>query len=273
MNKQQIGGRAYKNGVMLQNNSYVVKAFYDEKNNLRCDLSKRTYTDERKWVSFIKKIPIIRGIFAIMFLLGSFLKESVQSPKKNWWFILLILLNLVLLSTKFIQFDESSLFGENSFINFTIPSLFQDTTILNFFELNISFNQFLCFFVVILIVFFGKTIMETFRYHGAEHKTIHYYEADLAGEINSYSRIHRRCGTNLMFYQVTLMIILSLFKLPIPQIIRDLFAFGLSYELIMATPDFLLPVVQVFQRFTTKEPSDKHIAAAKLALDTLLEQG
>jgi uncharacterized protein YqhQ len=111
-------------------------------------------------------------------------------------------------------------------------------------------------------------------YHGAEHKAIHAHEAGAPMDVEHvkiYSRLHPRCGTSFLFIVLIISIIiftvmpnlgffinLSYRLLLIPVIA------GISYELLRLSGQYRdSPIVKVliapglvFQRLTTKEPTD-----------------
>jgi uncharacterized protein YqhQ len=124
---------------------------------------------------------------------------------------------------------------------------------------------------VILILFFRKNISEVLKYHGAEHMAVNYYENDCKGSIKDYSRLHKRCGSNFVFYYLLFQILASLLNLNFNLLIDQLLYIGLAYEAMIHTPDSFLPVVTIIQRFMTKEPDEKQLKAAEIALNILTE--
>lgn len=112
------------------------------------------------------------------------------------------------------------------------------------------------------------------QYHGAEHKAINALEAgavlDVAN-VKQHSRLHPRCGTSFIFLIVIVSIVLYSL-LQTPDIITRLvyrvalipIIAGISYELLRLSGKYRnSPVTKVltapgllFQRLTTKEPSD-----------------
>jgi|ETN01SMinimDraft_4_1059930.scaffolds.fasta_scaffold23067_1 uncharacterized protein YqhQ len=68
-----------------------------------------------------------------------------------------------------------------------------------------------------------EDIKTLFRYHGAEHKAIHCYEAKkvlVAKEAQQFSRLHPRCGTSFMLFVMVVAIFLFSF---IPSLVQSLF--------------------------------------------------
>lgn len=134
-----------------------------------------------------------------------------------------------------------------------------------------------------------EDIARVFRYHGAEHKTIHAYEAGdplSVANIQEYRPEHPRCGTN--FLLIVLLIAITVFGL----IGRGSFLFlfttrivfipiiaGMSYEILrfaglsadtafgraLATPGLWL------QRLTTGQPDDEMVEVAVASLVAALD--
>lgn len=128
-----------------------------------------------------------------------------------------------------------------------------------------------------------KEIHTTFKYHGAEHKTIACYEAGLeltVENVRKQTRFHPRCGTSFIFLVVLLSIAIGMF-LPWTSILAR---FGLQllmlpveasigYELIklagrcdnLFTKIISAPGIWL-QHITTCEPDDPQIEVAIAAL-------
>lgn len=240
-NKDKIGGRAYKNGVRLKNKKRSVKAYYNKNNKLQLEVSG---VKQNRYIKYIKNIPIIRGIVILFFAIWSFLKEVIKTPKKYWFVFAIILFDLV-----FIFMPNSASSGlENTFfiLYFAVP--------------------------IILILFFKNSISEVLKFHGAEHKAVNYYENDYEGNIDSYSRIHRRCGSNIVFYYILFTLLISFFSININIIIQELFILGIAYEAIKYTPEKLLFLPSLFQKIVTREPDQRQLKAAEKALEVLTKK-
>ena len=128
-----------------------------------------------------------------------------------------------------------------------------------------------------------KEIHKTFKYHGAEHKTIACYEAELeltVENVRKQIRFHPRCGTSFIFLVVLLSIIIGMF---LPW--KNLWArFGLQllmlipetsigYELIKLAGRYDNIFTRIIsapgiwlQHITTCEPDDPQIEVAIAAL-------
>lgn len=237
-NKDKIGGRAYKNGVKLKNNRKSVKAYYDKNNNLKTEIRG---VKQNKYLKYIKKIPVLRGIAVLFLAILSFLKEAVKNPKKYWFIFAIVLFDLI-----YIFMPESTSNGiENIFLllYFALP--------------------------VMLILIFKNGISDVLKFHGAEHKAVNYYENNYKDDINSYFRIHRRCGSNIVFYYLIFTILASFITINLNIFIQEFLILGIAYEAIKYTPEKLLFFPTLFQKIVTREPDRKHLKAAEKALEVL----
>lgn len=128
-----------------------------------------------------------------------------------------------------------------------------------------------------------KDINTTFKYHGAEHKTIACYEAGLeltVENVRKQTRFHPRCGTSFIFLVVLLSIAIGMFlpwsnawlrfgmqlcMLPIEasigyELIKLAGRYDNVFTRIISAPGLWL------QRITTCEPTDPQIEVAIAAL-------
>jgi uncharacterized protein YqhQ len=131
-------------------------------------------------------------------------------------------------------------------------------------------------------------IKRVFAYHGAEHKTIHAYEAgkELSVEqVRGFTTAHTRCGTAFLLTLVvlTFLIFAPFGRLPLlwrlaSRIVLLPVIAGISYEFIQLTARFAdHPLVRVIaapnlalQRLTTREPDDGMLEVAIAALKAVL---
>lgn len=237
---ENIGGRAYSNGLRLMNRSRSVKVYYNEAGDLQYEINR---AKKSRYNDLIKDIPIIRGIFILLYSLLAFLKEVIKNPLQYWFIFLIIILDA------YFWFGSS---GEGG-------------------TLDLIFLMIYVSIPVILIIFFRKNISEVLKYHGAEHMAVNYYENDCRGNIKDYSRLHKRCGSNFVFYYLLFQIIAFFINLNLNFLVENLLYIGLAYEAMIHTPDSFLPVVTIIQRFMTKKPDEKQLKAAEAALKILTE--
>jgi uncharacterized protein YqhQ len=146
------------------------------------------------------------------------------------------------------------------------------------------------FFLIMIFSFsLVKDIRRVFEYHGAEHKTVFTWEAGLALTVENartQPRQHPRCGTSfLMVVMVVSILLFSLIKFDsllynmLVRIALVPVVAGLSYEIIRLSARresgiifklMTLPGIWL-QNITTKEPDDKQLEVAILALKESLK--
>lgn len=163
----------------------------------------------------------------------------------------------------------------------------------------------LIFSVYMLLVSRMKEMKRVFSYHGAEHKTIHCYEAGLpltVENVRKQTRKHPRCGTSFLFVVLILSILVfSLASSVLVSLIPALKTLEgtFLYKLIMIGCKLLmLPLVVAvayeinrwvgrhdnlltriltapglwFQNFTTFEPDDEMIEVGIASLEAVLPE-
>ena len=152
-----------------------------------------------------------------------------------------------------------------------------------------------------ILIFLGYMIMisktpdmkRVFSYHGAEHKTIRCYEAQLpltVENVRPQTRLHPRCGTSFLFVVIIISILLSaVFSSIFPisnTFLRMLsrlamlpFIVAIAYEfnrLVGRHDNWLTKILTApgmwFQLFTTNEPDDSMIEVAIEALTLVLPE-
>lgn len=130
-------------------------------------------------------------------------------------------------------------------------------------------------------------IARVYAYHGAEHKTIHAFEANrplTVEEIAQFPREHPRCGTAFLLTLVVLSVIIFSLLGPMPLGLRLLSRVllipalaGLAYEYIRWTARvgarpwariLVLPNLAL-QRLTTREPDGEMIEVALAAFEAM----
>ncbi|HEX8252977.1 MAG TPA: DUF1385 domain-containing protein [Thermoanaerobaculia bacterium] len=147
----------------------------------------------------------------------------------------------------------------------------------------------LFFFLYIASISLMDEIRRVFQYHGAEHKTVYTFEANeplTVENARTKSTLHPRCGTSfLLFVMAISVMVFSLIpssahftvKFGARVVLIPLIA-GLAYEIIRFSARHLTnPVCKVLirpgmwlQRITTKEPDDKQLEIAIIALKEAL---
>jgi uncharacterized protein YqhQ len=132
----------------------------------------------------------------------------------------------------------------------------------------------------------SEEIARVFMFHGAEHKTIHAYEAGdplSIDEIQKYSPRHPRCGTN--FLMIVILIAILVFTLigrpgwlwlVASRIFLIPVIAGISYEILkLASDQRWLSIASRpgiwLQRLTTREPTDDQVEVAIASLLAALD--
>jgi uncharacterized protein YqhQ len=133
----------------------------------------------------------------------------------------------------------------------------------------------------IWLISLSKEIRRVFAYHGAEHKTIHAYEAGdplVVEAIQRYSPRHPRCGTNFLLIVVLLALIIftALGRPAWPWLVTSRIVgipviAGLSYEVLKIGADrrwlrFLAAPGMWLQALTTRQPGDDQVEVAVTSL-------
>ncbi len=158
------------------------------------------------------------------------------------------------------------------------------------------------FIVYILLTLLMPSMRMTYRYHGAEHKTINCYEYGLpltVENVKKCSRLHDRCGTTFLFivmiisillfalanwvlfgvlnFTTTIAVLDRLISMLVKLVLIPVVA-GISYEILKFFALFQSPLVLPFkapgyllQKLTTKEPTDDMIECAVKAFEKTLE--
>ena len=145
------------------------------------------------------------------------------------------------------------------------------------------------FFVYVLAIARIKDIQRVFQYHGAEHKTIYAYEADVpldVEHVRGYGRLHPRCGTSfLLIVMVVSIFVFALLGWPelwlriLSRVVLMPVIAGVAYEFIRFAGRSESKLVQLIitpglwlQKLTTREPNDDQIEVAIRALEAVLPE-
>ena len=151
----------------------------------------------------------------------------------------------------------------------------------------------LLFFVIyIAAISFIPDIRRVFQYHGAEHMTIHAYEAGkplTVADVRPFPKEHQRCGTSFLlvvvfvalitFFTFDMLVDEGLLVRIASRIVLVPFVAAFSYEILRlgARYNHLAFVRALFvpnillQGLTTKVPDDSQIEVAIASFETTLE--
>lgn len=134
-----------------------------------------------------------------------------------------------------------------------------------------------------------EDIKRLFRYHGAEHETIHCFENGLAltpENCSEFGTLHPRCGTSfLMFVMIIALVLFSLLGWPglaarvISRLLLIPVIAGVSFELLKWAGRSSGPLVKalsipglLLQKLTTAEPDEGMLEVAIAALSAVLAE-
>ena len=224
--------------------------------------------------SVIMVESLVIGMRALSFSAQAAGEEDEQMTKKE--IAMTILFALVLASVLFIVIPTGAAHLAAAYTD--------DPVVFNLIEGGI---RLLVFLLYIWGISFMGGIRRVFQYHGAEHKTIHCYEAGEAltvENVQKFPRLHPRCGTNFLLIVMVVAIVFHVFfgwpdlwlrilsRLAVLPVVA-----GVSYEIIrfagrsenhivriMITPGLWL------QYLTTRPPADEMVEVASESLKAVL---
>ncbi len=284
-----VGGQAVIDGVMMRSPNWYSVAIRKQSGEVDVKLF--------PIISIVKKYPIakaplIRGIVAFIENLILGFKTLVYSVDqmsiaeggeevKISGFQMTVSIVIALILAIGIFFVLPTYLGK--FIYKFISNVF----LYNLIEGLIRFAILLLYVIFVSLL---KDIRTLFEYHGAEHKTLHAYEAgdELTYEnANKYSTLHMRCGTALLMIVVFISILIfsilgeqTLIQRVIYRIVLIPLIIGISYEFIKLAGKFpeskILKIVSIpgllFQKLTTRNPSEEQLEVAIVALEKVINR-
>lgn len=153
------------------------------------------------------------------------------------------------------------------------------------------------FLAYLLLISLWKDVRRLFEYHGAEHKAIYTYENKKELQVENmrgYSTLHPRCGTSflllvmlvciLLFSIIDAVIITTIGTYPnvltrlLVHIVLIPLVAGSSYEVLRFSDRYQsFPIIGALikpglwlQKITTREPDDKQLEVASMALKAVV---
>ncbi|ADL13722.1 DUF1385 domain-containing protein [Acetohalobium arabaticum] len=282
----QYGGQAVIEGVMMRGSDNLAIAVRKNEDDIVLhteevdSVSDRYSILERPFIRGVVSLfeSLIMGMKALTFSANQVAEEEEEEELSTWELILTIGTALGLAILLFVVLPATAI----KFIQQYVGS----DLVLNFIEGVIKVTVFLLYIIGISRL---NDINRVFQYHGAEHKVIYNYEADLPLSIDNarqYSTLHPRCGTNfLLIVMITSVLLFSFFGRPslLNRILIHIALLpvvaGLSYEIIkLAGKEDANPIIKLIatpglwlQKLTTREPDDKQLEVAIKALKGVLE--
>jgi len=277
---ESIGGQAVLEGVMMKNGKKIAVAVRRDQKIIVEKFSLGFGGSSLLFARGILNLYVmfsvgIRSLLISMRLQAKNNEKVPGSFSLGFSFILSLLLAVFLF--KFLPLHFAS----------SLQSFFQlEQLSFVVFEGLIKLGIFLCY---LLLISRMKDVQRLFQYHGAEHKAVNCYESGKELSVKnaqSFTTIHRRCGTTFVFLVLFLSIFVYVFipsslsfweQLGFRLLLLPVVA-SLSYEVLRLAARFeknILLQIFVFpglllQRLTTREPSDDQVEVGLEALKSTL---
>ena len=282
MAKLSVGGQAVIEGVMMRGPKDVATAVRDPNGRIQVETHPVSSIADR--YPILKK-PMLRGTVSLVESLVLGLRSLSYSAKMagdedeqltDKQIAGTLIFALALASILFIAIPT----GAAKFFHF----ITDDPVFLNLME---GFLRLAIFLAYLGGISRMKDIRRVFQYHGAEHKTIHCYEAGLpltVANVQRFSRLHPRCGTNFLLIVMLVSIFVyaflgwpSLIERIVSRILLLPVVAGISYELIRFAGRTTNPVALKLikpglwlQYLTTRPPQDDMVEVAIESLKAVL---
>lgn len=311
-----IGGQAVIQGVMMRGKRGMATVVRDDNGELHMEALRTTPPEKRKkWTRVVFLRGIVNFVLSLVAGMKALLRSSEavivedeeEQPKLNKWMAEKWKIGRSELVTAFSTFFgvvlalALFLFLPLYFAN--LISVAAPETIKAgglWYNLIDGGFRLLIFILYICFTMLFKSLRDTYRYHGAEHKTINCYEHDMpltVENVRGCSRLHDRCGTTFVFIVLLISIVLFsvigwlvngyistgiatvdyLLRFIIRLVLLPVVA-GVSYEILKLLSYIQSPVVlplkapgYLLQKLTTKEPDDGMIECAILAFQKVLD--
>ena len=304
MKSSGIGGQAVMEGIMMRNGSEYSVAV--RKENGEIEVKKETYKGVGSKCRLFR-LPFIRGIFSFVdsLVLGMkslnysaslFMEDGEEEEEpgrfEKWLqkkfgdkaekviMDLTMVISIILAMGIFMVFP--------TWVSTLMKPLLGNGIWMALFEGVLRIAIFIAYVGLISLM---PDIKRTYMYHGAEHKTIRCYEAQLPLTVENcrgMTRLHPRCGTSFLFVVVAISILLfALVSAVFPtsnMLVRMLirlallpFVVSISYEcnrFVGRHDNGLTRALSApgmwFQHFTTNEPDDSMLEVAIEALKLVI---
>jgi len=288
-----VGGQAVLEGVMMRGvSTWAVAVRKPGPEGAPADDSGEIDVQSFPLTSVLQKhrllrLPIVRGVVALVESLGIGFKalgisanaqvaEDEQEISGGMWAGTIVVALVFAIGLFFV-------------VPVGLTSLIKD-------QLNSGFLFWLVEGIVRTSIFLGylallsrmRDLRRVFEYHGAEHKTISCYEAELPltpDNAQRFSRLHPRCGTSfLLIVMIVAIFVFAPIGLPawwillLTRILGVPLIAGLSFEVIKFAGRnrrrawvraVMWPGMQL-QKLTTREPDLAQLAVAIAALEAVL---
>lgn len=279
--KPNLGGQAVIEGVMMRGPEFVATAVREPSGEITVKTEKVSPIAKR--YPILGK-PMIRGVVALGESLVLGLKSLSYSAQKageegeelsDREILMTMLLSLGLAVILFVVIPTAAAKYMHSAVT--------DPVWLNLIE---GALRMAIFFIYIYGISRIKDIQRVFEYHGAEHKTIHAYEAGVeltVENVQRYSTLHPRCGTAFLLIVMLVSILMfaflgwpDLWLRILSRIVLLPVVAGVSYEIIRFAGRSRSQFVRLamlpglwLQKITTRQPDDGQVEVAIQALEAV----
>ena len=281
------GGQALIEGVMMRGPKKMAIAVRKPNQEIMIEKKEITSITDKipflKWPFFRGTIVLIEsmiiGMKALAFSAEHALDEEEGEEISPWEMAVTIAIAMGLGVLLFVVLP--------TFLAKLTETFVSSLVVQNMFEGIIRIGVFLLY---VLAISRMKDIQRTFEYHGAEHKTIHAYEAGEAltvENVQKHSSCHPRCGTSFLFIVMVVSILIfsflggeGLVYRIVSRVLLLPVVAGVSYEILKvmgARPDakwlqWIITPGLWLQRLTTREPDAEQIEVAIASLEAVLEE-
>jgi len=247
----KVGGQSRNNGIDFNGEIFKVSVRLNEDQDVSIKYEKHVVPS--KFISFLNSVPILRTIAFF-----------IEMP------ILLLTIPILILGDVLLNSERATTLLSDGM---QLPLLI-GLTIIN---------------IAILAYLFKTTIWklkETWKFHGAEHKTIYAVKKSVAlnlEEVRKCPRVSERCGTNFVmffiFFFIVILVLGNYIKILDYASIRTILAFVIANELFEISDGESKPILKYFykmglwqqQHLLTSEPTDIQLQAAISAMKELIE--
>ena len=295
----KIGGQAVMEGVMMRGEDKQALAVRLPNGDIRLEI------EDMKGPSKVSKVPFVRGIVSFFSSLVYGMKTLMRSTRileeampedevdssklEEWldrkfgnrtaWNVMLtisVLISLLITIAVFVIFPTYS-------VNM-LKHVTKNSILLNLAE---GILRLLIFVLYVLLISKMNDVRRLFRYHGAEHKTIHCYENGLEltpENAKGFYTLHPRCGTSFVMFVLIISLILFSFlgwpnlvwRIASRLLLMPVIA-GISYELLKwagRSDNVVIKVLSwpglMMQKLTTGEPDEDQLEVAIVSLRAVL---
>ncbi len=285
---KNVGGQAVIEGVMMKSSGNWTVAVRDQAGAIH--LKEERLAQLPRFL----KLPLIRGVVALFHALALGIKAIEFSASKAYNEESEETLSKFAIAS---TIAVSVLLGVGLFVLFPLYAtkllglLFHGVSRSSLlFNLTDGIIRVMIFLAYVVLIGVWKEMARIFMYHGAEHKTIHAYEAGMeltVENVKKYSPLHPRCGTSFLMIVMVVSILVFSF---VPQQWSFVYKFlsrivlipliaGSSFEILKLSAalkdnpvmNLMIQPGLLLQRLTTREPDDAQIEVAISALSAVLK--